>query len=417
MAETIYVYVDLHGKPQFVGRLWAHSKGKFESATFEYDRAWLTDPRRFSLEPALKLVPGPVQTAEGKAIFGSFGDSAPDRWGRMLIKRAARMQASETHSPLQYLREVDYLLAVNDEARMGALRFSQVPDGPFLAEKDRGGIPLEVNLPTLLKAADLVNSETESTDDLRLLLAPGSSLGGARPKASVRIADDVLAVAKFPHKNDDYDTVTWEAVALTLASRSGIRVPDTRITMINGRPVLILNRFDRNKNIRIPFLSAMSMLGATDHEQRSYLELVDALKRYGAHPDRDILELWRRIVFSVLVSNVDDHLRNHGFLYTGTDGWVLSPAYDINPTPADIAPRILSTSIGIDDPTASLEIALEYAEYFGLSKSVATSIVKEVFGVVSTWRSEAKRYGMNTSELERMASAFEHDDYFIANKL
>ena len=196
--------------------------------------------------------------------------------------------------------------------------------------------------------------DKDTEEDLKLLFAPGSSLGGARPKASVVEKDGQLAIAKFPRKEDEVNTVVWEAVALTLAKKAGITVPDARVETVAGKPVLLLRRFDRDGNRRIPFLSAMSMLGSKDNETRSYMEIVDALRQHGAAPKADMEALWRRVVFNILISNTDDHMRNHGFLYEGPDGWRLSPAYDLNPVPTDIKPRILSTAINEEDTTASL---------------------------------------------------------------
>jgi serine/threonine-protein kinase HipA len=276
------------------------------------------------------------------------------------------------------LREIDYLLRVNDEARQGALRFSLESGGPFLAPGDVTPIPPLLALPRLLSAAEPVVDESESDEDMRLLLAPGSSLGGARPKASVRDRDGHLAIAKFPHKDDEIDTVRWEAVALRLAEKAGIPVPQWRMEMVAEKSILLLRRFDRADDARIPFLSAMSMLGAHDNETRSYLEFVGAMRQYGAQPKNDMRLLWRRIVFSVLISNTDDHLRNHGFLYDGTEGWRLAPAYDLNPVPVDIKPRVLATYIDLDDGTASLNLALEVAEYFELDAEQAREIATEV---------------------------------------
>ncbi len=253
-------------------------------------------------------------------------------------------------------------------------------------------------------------SDTDSDEDLRLLLAPGSSLGGARPKASVRDRDGHLAIAKFPNKGDEVNTVLWEAVALTLAEKAGIPVPAWRLETVANKPILLLRRFDREQGTRLPFLSAMSMLDAKDNEARSYLEFVDVLRQHGAAPKEDMHALWRRIVFSILISNTDDHLRNHGFLWAGPAGWRLSPAYDLNPVPTDIKPRVLTTAIDLDDGTASLKLALQVANYFELSEDEAHKIAKQVGQAVSAWRREAKKLGLTPAEIDRMASAFEHED-------
>ena len=410
METAILVYADLRGAPRLVGRLWTRVRKDRESATFEYDRSWLAQADRFSLEPALHLGPGPYHTAAGRALFGSIGDSAPDRWGRVLMRRAARRQAGREHKTVRTLFEADYLLMAGDEARQGALRFAVQEGGPFLAEHGPHAIPPLIELPRLLSAADHVEAESDTEEDLRLLLAPGSSLGGARPKASVRDRDGRLAIAKFPNRGDEIDVVLWEAVALTLADKAGIAVPAWRLERVADRTVLLLRRFDREGNTRIPFLSAMSMLGAGDGDTRSYMEFVDALRQHGSAPKEDMHALWRRIVFSILISNTDDHLRNHGFLYAGPEGWRLAPAYDLNPVPVDMKQRVLSTLISFDDGTASLELAMEVAGYFGLKAAEARKIAGEVGRVVRKWRTWAAKLGASSGEMERMASAFEHAD-------
>ena len=235
-------------------------------------------------------------------------------------------------------------------------------------------------------------------------------MGGARPKASVREKDGHLAIAKFPRKDDEINTVVWEAVALTLAQKAGISVPAARVATVAKKPVLLLRRFDRDGKRRIPFLSAMSMLGAKDNEPHSYLEIVDALRQHGAAPKADMEALWRRIVFNILISNTDDHLRNHGFLYEGSDGWRLSPAYDLNPVPTDIKPRILTTAINEDDGTASLALAMSVAKYFELDSAKAREIAAQVGKAVSKWRDEAALHGISKNQIDRMVSAFEHED-------
>ncbi|MGH9390739.1 MAG: type II toxin-antitoxin system HipA family toxin, partial [Vicinamibacteria bacterium] len=336
--------------------------------------------------------------------------SAPDRWGRALMRRAERRRANRSGETPRTLWEIDFLLGVNDEARQGALRFAENEGGPFLAPNEGTAIPPLVDLPQLLSAAEHVASDSESDEDLRLLLAPGSSLGGTRPKASIRDRDGHLLVAKFPHQGDEIDVVRWEAVALALAAKAGLSVPIFRVEEVAGKPILLSRRFDRTGGARLPFLSAMSMLGARDRETRSYLEFVDALRQYGARPKEDMCALWRRIVFNILISNTDDHLRNHGFLSAGADGWRLSPAYDLNPVPTDVKPRVLATAIDLEDGTDSLERAMEVSEYFELDVKAARAIAVEVGTAAATWRGEAARLNLSPSEIDRMASAFEHDD-------
>jgi serine/threonine-protein kinase HipA len=410
MEKEVLVYVDVGATPQLVGRLWARMRKDRESASFEYDKSWLAHPERFSLEPAMELGPGPYHTASDRPLFGAIGDSAPDRWGRVLMRRAERLRAERAGRTPRTVREIDCLLMVDDETRQGALRFADREGGPFLAEPGPNKIPPFVELPRLLSAAEHVLSDTDSDDDLRLLLAPGSSLGGARPKASVRDRGGHLAIAKFPSEGDEVNTVLWEAVALTLAKKAGIPVSTWRLETVLRKPVLVLRRFDRDRETRLPFLSAMSMLDATDNQTRSYMEFVDVLRQHGAAAKEDMHGLWRRIVFNILISNTDDHLRNHGFLWTGPAGWRLSPAYDLNPVPVDIKPRILTTAIDLENATASLELALEVAPYFELDSNGAHKIAGEVGQAVAKWRKEAAKLGLTAAEINRMASAFEHAD-------
>src|ERR1700676_1434542 len=417
MNREVFVYVDIEDVPVLVGRLWTRVRSGKENASFEYHENWINNPYRFSLEPALSIGPGPFHTAEGRSLFGAVGDSCPDRWGRALIHRAERKQAENEGRPPRTLYEADVLLMVDDEARQGALRFTEREGGPFLRESKGMRVPPLIEIPRLLAATEHLEADKETAEEIRLLLAPGSSLGGARPKASVRDRDGTLAIAKFPHIKDETKVELWEALALRLASRAGIQVPEARIEMVADKPVLLLRRFDRRGGSRVPFLSAMSMLGAVDREQRSYMEIADAIRRYGANTSADLKELWRRIVFSVLISNTDDHLRNHGFLYQGNNGWTLSPAYDLNPVPTDLRPRILCTAIDTEDTSASLDLALSVANYFDLKAREAKSIAGEVGMAVTGWRREAKKLGISDSEINRMASAFDHQDLKKATEL
>lgn len=405
--RQLLVYVDLDRKPRLVGRLWARSRQGRESASFEYDSSWLKHPARFALEPALVLSHGQHHTAAGRRLFGAIGDSAPDRWGRLLIQREERRKAREANRQPHTLNEVNYLVAVGDIARQGALRFKDNEGGDFLAAGVQ--IPPLVRLSALLNASLHITADGGTDEDLKLLLAPGSSLGGSRPKASVLDKDGTLLVAKFPQHGDPIPTIDWEAVALSVAETARILVPVWRIETVGNRHTLLLRRFDRQDGRRVPFLSAMSMLDAEDNEQRSYLEIADALRQYGAKPDEDCAQLWRRMVFNILISNTDDHLRNHGFLYE-PGGWRLAPAYDLNPVPVDIKPRVLTTAIDEADGTASLDLAYQVAEHFGLKLDKAEAIAREVGTAVQNWRDTAKARGLPANAIERMASAFEHDE-------
>lgn len=406
-SKEVVVSISLGGENICVGKLWFHIRGQKESASFEYDKGWLNHPERFALEPALKLTEGAFHTGQGLNLFGAIGDSAPDRWGRVLMRRSETLKAKEQNRSPRTLWEIDYLLGVNDEVRQGALRFSIAQDvSTFLSSNKQASIPPIVDLPKLLSATERFIAENESAEDLRLLLAPGSSLGGARPKASVRDKDGSLAIAKFPRKDDEFNVVVWEAVTLTLAQKAGIKVPSYRLDTICNKPVLIITRFDRSGNNRIPFLSAMSMIGARDNEQHSYLEMAYALAQNGASPAEDMRELWRRIVFTIMVSNTDDHLRNHGFIYERYKGWRLSPAYDINPTPIEIAPHVLTTSIDFYDNSASLETAIGVAKEFRLTHAEALLIIDEVNSAVKQWSVVASEFGLSKGECDRMSTAF-----------
>jgi serine/threonine-protein kinase HipA len=333
------------------------------------------------------------------------------------MMRSESRRARNVGEPPRTLWEADYLLLVDDETRQGALQFAAHESGPFLHEVADHRTPPLIELPALLVASEHAYDEVETEEDLRLLLAPGSSLGGARPKASVRDRDGQLAIAKFPHHSDRIQTVLWEAVAFRLAAAAGVRTAMARVERAADRPVFLLRRFDREGTARRPFLSAMSMLGATDHETRSYLEIADAIQRYGAAPTEDLHQLWRRIVFSVLISNTDDHLRNHGFLYEGNQGWRLSPAYDLNPVPVQFRPRILSTLIDEQSGDASIELALSVAEYFRLTQAQARQTAGEVAKAVSRWRQEATALGIPAAETDIVSSAFEHEDLAQARNL
>ena len=405
-SKEILVSISLNNETIPVGTLWCHVRNSKESASFEYDQRWLDHPEKFSLEPALQLTTGSFHTKANINLFGAIGDSAPDRWGRVLMRRQEANHAKHENRASKTLFESDYLLGVNDEARQGALRFSLPPhEQKFLASSPKNAIPPLINLAKLLSATERFIERDENAADLKLLLAPGSSLGGARPKASIRDKDGSLTIAKFPRKDDEYNNVVWEAVALTLAQKAGINTPNWRLEKINDQSVLIIKRFDRNGQQRIPFLSAMSMLDAIDNEPHSYLEIAAALMQYGASPNEDLSQMWRRIVFTVLISNTDDHLRNHGFLYQ-SQGWRLSPAYDMNPTPIEIKSKVLSTSINYEDPTASLELALSVADDFRISKKIAQAIIAEVEHAVQQWQSVATHLGLSKREIDYMASAF-----------
>lgn len=403
------VHIDLNGRTRPVGLARSNRVRGKETIGFEYAASWFEDPDCFSIEPSPGLTRGAFNPAAGQAIFGSIGDSAPDTWGRRLMQRAERRLAERESRAVRTLPESAYLLGVADETRLGALRFCWAGESAFQAPIG-AGVPALVDLGHLLEITERILRDEETDDDLRLIFAPGSSLGGARPKASVIDQHGHLSIAKFPKKTDEYSMETWEEIALRLAGRAGLATPHHELIKVAGKPVLLSRRFDRAGSERIPFLSAMAMMAAKDGECGSYPEMVDVLSACGAQARTDAHALYRRVAFNVLISNVDDHLRNHGFLWQGKAGWSLAPAYDLNPVPTDIKARVLTTNIDLDEGTCSVDLLEASSEYFGLTLAKARTIIKEVATVTSAWRDVASEVGARSAEANRMASAFEHDD-------
>ena len=402
--DPVFVSIQLGAETHLVGKLWWHGAGR-QRASFEYDSAWLGHEEKFALDPALQLGGGKFHTMADQTMFGAIGDSSPDRWGRLLMRKKATKDDSPAPS------ELDFLLGVSDEARQGALRFSLASAGPYLSDT-AGGTPSISALPNIFSATNKYLDDNETAEDLKLLLAPGSSMGGARPKASVRDWDGNLVLVKFPNRGEQHDVVMWEAVTLVLASKAGINTAAPwRLETINGKRVLILRRFDRVAGERIPFLSARSMLAVNDYDRGSYLDIAYALAQHGACPDRDMEQLWRRIVFTVMISNLDDHLRNHGFLYEQGEGWRLSPAYDINPEPTTLGDPMLSTPIKYDAPLASMDVALSVIGDFRIKKPRANEIIGEVAAAINGWRNVAAELGLDEREMDMVAPAFRHEDW------
>lgn len=416
MTEPIEVYVDLRGETLRVGTLFRVPARERETISFEYHPDWLTHDQRFALEPALSVGTGRFYPEQGREMFGALGDSAPDTWGRQLMRRAERRRAKREGGVVRTLHETDFLLGVSDVSRLGALRFKRESDEQFQAPTDNG-VPGFIMLGQLLGSAQRIESGEETDEDLRMIFAPGSSLGGARPKASVVDQHGRLAIAKFPKETDEYSIETWEHIALILAAKAGINCPPHDLVNAAGRAILISWRFDRNDEARIPFLSALSLLQLKDGDRSSYPEIIDELTNAGASLKTDAPELFRRMVFNILISNVDDHLRNHGFLLQGKHGWSLSPVYDLNPTPQDVRARILTTAISVDDATCSIDLALSQAEYFNIKADEAKQIISEVAKAVSKWRDVARSQKQTKAQIDRMSSAFEHDDLIRAMKL
>ncbi|MGN1152501.1 MAG: type II toxin-antitoxin system HipA family toxin [Candidatus Gastranaerophilaceae bacterium] len=404
--KKVLVYINLDCVDYFVGTLWSHfSRGK-ETSDFEYSDEWINNKKSFSLEPGLYLGKGKQVNTRQVPLFGSFGDSSPDTWGRILMRRYENQLAKKENCSPRTLNEIDYLLFVNDMARQGALRFKIEDNEEFQYPSNIRAIPPLIDLTKLLAASEKIIESSEKESDLQLLLAPGSSLGGARPKASVLDKNGDLCIAKFPKKDDFTNNVLWEGVALTLASLCGLNVQKWSIQKAGKKNVILLKRFDRRGNIRIPFLSAMSMLNAVDNDSQihSYLDIADAIRQYGSNTKEDLIELWKRMVFSILISNTDDHLRNHGFLYTGSFGWKLSPLYDVNPSPDN--KNVLSTYITQTDNTQDIELALSVSEYFDLNMTEARQIINNFRSVIKNWRNAAKQLSLNSSEIDKMESAF-----------
>jgi serine/threonine-protein kinase HipA len=413
--KVIQVVADWQGMqgPVVMGSLKVEKTRGKEVFSFTYTHEWLTSGSGHELDPDLRLYSGPQYLANGKTNFGLFLDSSPDRWGRMLMDRRESISARLENRDVRPLFESDYLLGVHDESRMGALRFRKEPGSPFLANEPHFKAPPLTSIRELEQASRRIEADDFFEDQqalhwLRLLIAPGSSLGGARPKANVRDLEGKLWIAKFPSKNDEFDSGAWEFVTHELAQALGIRVAPARAERYSqGQHTYLVRRFDRNENqARIHFASAMTLLGYQDgdnhHKGISYLEMVEWLETYGSAPRKDIRELWCRILFSVLVSNTDDHLRNHGFLLSDK-GWRLSPAYDINPNPK---PAGLSLNISETDNSLHLDLCLEVAPLFRWETTEALTFLEKARSVVAGWERLAKGMGIPASERVLMAPAF-----------
>ena len=414
--QPIEVDVQIAREDIPAGRLWTHRHGRSESATFSYREDYLQRADAYAIDPALPLQSGQHQTALGHALFGAMSDCSPDGWGRRLVRRAESHRAQEAGTQPRALTAVDFLLGARDDLREGALRFRERGGEQYLAV-DTEGVPHLVGLSRLLNATEELERDEPTSEDLRVLLHGGSSLGGARPKAHVLDTQGVLSIAKFPSpKADEWDVIRWEAVALKLAADAGINVPEHELQLIDRRPVLVLRRFDRDAAGRIGYVSAMTMLQAKDGEHASYLEIAEAIEENSPDPDADLAELWRRIVFTVLISNADDHLRNHGFLRTSSSGWSLSPAFDLNPNPEGQA-KGLVTAIDEHSTEASLVTALEVASAFRVSEEQTQQIIGEVSAATDRWREAARACGLSTPQIERLTPAFEHEQSAAARKL
>ncbi|HEY3820706.1 MAG TPA: type II toxin-antitoxin system HipA family toxin [Polyangiaceae bacterium] len=425
MRRTLKVY--LGEQPRLVGSLLYNADGARESAAFAYDAGWLAAPDRFSIDPALPLVAGPQfhkKRRDGSVFTAAIADTEPDGWSRRVILRdhAKRMQEARrarVEVDTRPLNDLDFLLAVDDVARVGALRF-QDEDGVFrrALEPGRRTAPPLVELAHLAAATRAVEANTETAADLAYLLGRGTSLGGMRPKCTVVDEKGHLSIGKFPSVADERAVAKGEVLAMRLARAAGIHAAEARLVDCDGVPVALIRRFDREDDgARRAYASAATMLGAEpgDPTEHAYTEIVDVLRTHGAAAQADVEELWRRIAFSILITNVDDHLRNHGFLHVGHDQWRLAPAFDLNPFPERA--RELKTWISPDTgPEATIEALLSVARYFRIAKARVREVLHAVERAVARWRKEARALGMSNAELEPFAPAFEHRERNAARR-
>ena len=409
--KTIFVYDDFSTEqPVLMGSLYVNVIKGGESYSFEYDKDWLRKTGlTLTLDPELMPYSG-RQYPTGKNIFGLFADASPDRWGRVLMNKRERILAEKEGRKPSKLYDSDYLLGVYDETRMGGIRFKANQEGPFLSDDKEAAAPPWATLRTLEEASrNFENDETGLTEKwLNQLIKPGSSLGGARPKATVVDTKDQLWIAKFPSKNDENDTGAWEMVAHDLAALCGLNVPEAKLEKFSPLgSTFLIKRFDRMGSKRVHFASAMTLLGKTDGasaaDGSSYLDIAAFIKSYGAQPKKDLGELWKRIVFNMAVTNTDDHLRNHAFILTDK-GWILSPLYDVNPVPYGDE---LSLNVDEEDNSISIDLAVQTAVRFGISESDAEAQAEEILKIVrDNWEKTAAGYGLTRRQIEEMRPAF-----------
>lgn len=417
--HRVQICVGRSGTP--AGQLQFVKDGRREYSVFAYEGSWLGARERFEISPDLPLVPGHVTRRSPHPDDSCFpfaiADTAPDAWGKRLILRAhARRRDKEPALP--FLTPFDYLAAVDDVSRVGALRLRD-DTGVYLSSADRQRTPPIVELERIYAASRAVEQGNETIEDLTYLQGKGTSLGGLRPKCTVLEEDGRLAIGKFPSIHDDRAVTRGEVLALALARKAGINAAMARIVVLDSTPVAVIRRFDRNADdARVPYLSGGSLLQAMRHDDHSYTEIADALRSHSAHPGEDVRELWRRLVFNLLISNTDDHLWNLGVLYAGDGRWRLAPAFDLNPFPDKQreSKTWLSEASG---PITSLGQLLGEADYFGLKPADARAVVAEVANAVSDWESVATsaEVGMSEAELKPFRSAFEHPDAESARAL
>lgn len=415
IKKDIWVYAHWKGMPapELVGILTLEQIKTRRSFSFAYEKQWLNSKAQQLLDPDLSWNSGP-QFPGTKQNFGVFLDSMPDTWGRTLMKRRAALEAIEQGKTAPTLHELDFLLGVHDQSRMGALRFKTDPHGDFLDNNPTHPTPPWTSIRELQHGADLVESSEDIEEVkkwLTMLMAPGSSLGGARPKANVLDEQGQPWIAKFPSKNDETDKAAWEYLAYRLALNAGSRMAPCKLQKIGGKyHTFFTQRFDREKTDRIHFASAMTMTGNNEEKLKdhpaSYLDIAEFIQYNGApsHIKEDLQQLWRRLVFNILISNTDDHLRNHGFLFTD-QGWRLSPAFDINPS---IDKTGLALNIDMDSNALDLSLARSVGEYFNLDDKEMAQIIAEVTASVSKWQIIAAEIGIPRQEQLLMSTAFKH---------
>ena len=409
--KNIFVYDDFSDeRPLLMGTLFVNVIKGYESYSFEYDKEWLKKTElALILDPELRPYSG-RQYPIGKNIFGLFADASPDRWGRVLMNKRERILAEKEGRKPSKLHDSDYLMGVYDETRMGGIRFKLDTAGSFLSDDKDAAAPPWTTLRTLEEASrNYENDETGLSEKwLNQLIKPGSSLGGARPKATDLDTQKELWIAKFPSKNDENDTGAWEMVAHDLALQCGLNVPNAKLEKFSSLgSTFLIKRFDRQGDKRIHFASAMTLLGKTDGasaaDGSSYLDIASFIKSCGAQPKKDLVELWKRIVFNMAISNTDDHLRNHAFIFT-KKGWILSPLYDVNPVPYGDE---LSLNINEYDNRINIDLAIQSAIKFGISKSDAKVYADDILKIVrENWGKKAIEYRLTRGQIEKMRPAF-----------
>jgi len=411
-AKTdIWVYAHWKGlnEPKCIGILSAQQAKGRKAFSFTYAQEWLQSEEQILIDPDIAWYSG-SQYPDRKMNFGLFLDSMPDTWGRTLMKRWAAILAREENKPAPALYDIDYLLGVHDISRMGALRFKTDPEGEFLDNNADSPTPPWATIRELQHAVEIIetgNTLSKNQKWLKMLMAPGSSLGGARPKANVLDEKGNLWIAKFPSQNDTVNKAAWEFLAYKLAIKAGIDMAECKLQKIAGRHhTFFTKRFDREKKVRIHFASAMTMTGNNEELIRdnpaSYLDLVEFIQFSGCSVNEDLKQLWRRMIFNILISNTDDHLRNHGFILT-PKGWRLSPAYDINPSTEKEG---LSLNIDTNINSLDIDLAKSVGQYFRLNANEMNDIVNEVRKSVSKWQAVAKEIGITKNEQVMMGGAF-----------